>query len=56
MNLQQIQYFKVIAELEHYTKAAEKLRISQPSLSYAMGELEKELGVPLFGKRGEISI
>lgn len=52
MNLQQIQYFKVIAELEHYTKAAEKLSISQPSLSYAMGELEKELGVPLFGRKG----
>ena len=52
MNLQQIQYFKVIAELEHYTRAAEKLLISQPSLSYAMSELERELGAPLFRKVG----
>ncbi len=52
MNLQQIQYFKVIAELEHYTRAAEKLLISQPSLSYAMSELELELGAPLFRKVG----
>ena len=52
MNLQQIQYFKTIAELEHYTKAAEILRVSQPSLSYSISELERELGVPLFFKKG----
>ena len=52
MNLQQIYYFKTMAELEHYTHAAEKLLISQPSLSYAMAELERELGAPLFQKRG----
>lgn len=52
MNLQQLYYFKTIAEMEHYTKAAEKLLISQPSLSYAMSELERELGAPLFVKHG----
>lgn len=52
MNLQQLYYFKTIAEMEHYTKAAEKLLISQPSLSYAMSDLERELGAPLFVKRG----
>ncbi len=52
MNLQQIIYFKTIAELEHYTRAAERLLISQPSLSYAMSELERELGAPLFQKSG----
>lgn len=52
MNLQQITYFKVIAELEHYTRASERLLISQPSLSYAMSELERELGAPLFQKKG----
>ena len=30
MNLNQLYYFKTLAELEHYTKAAEKLNISQP--------------------------
>ena len=31
MNLNQLYYFKTLAELEHYTKAAEKLNISQPT-------------------------
>ena len=36
MNLNQLYYFKTLAELEHYTKAAEKLNISQPSISAAI--------------------
>ena len=52
MNLQQLYYFRKIAEIEHYTKAAKVLCISQPSLSYAISELEKELGAPLFYKTG----
>lgn len=50
MTLLQLQYFQVLAKILHYTKAAKELHISQPSLSYAIGELEKELGVPLFEK------
>lgn len=38
--------------MEHYTKAAEELSITQPSLSNAISLLEKELGVPLFEKEG----
>lgn len=53
MNLQQLYYFKTIAELEHYTRAAEKLLISQPSLSYAMSELERELARPFLSSRDE---
>jgi DNA-binding transcriptional LysR family regulator len=52
MNMQQLHYFKKIAELEHYTKAANALFITQPCLSYAISELEKELGAPLFYKTG----
>lgn len=52
MTLQQLRYFCVMTEVLHYTRAADQLYISQPSLSYALGELEKELGVPLFEKRG----
>ncbi|WP_434309483.1 LysR family transcriptional regulator [Hominifimenecus sp. rT4P-3] len=52
MNLQQLIYFKKIAELEHYTRAAEELNITQPCLSRAISELEKELGAPLFFKKG----
>ena len=36
--------------MKHYTKAAEKLCISQPSLSHAISQMEKELGVHLFEK------
>lgn len=43
MNLQQLYYFKTIAQLEHYTKAAEQLNVSQSRLSHAIGDLEKEL-------------
>ena len=53
MTLQEIRYFCVTAEVLHYTRAANLLYISQPSLSYAIGKLEKELGVPLFEKQGK---
>ena len=52
MNLNQLHYFSKLAEVEHYTKAAEELDISQPTLSHAIGSLEKELGTKLFEKRG----
>jgi len=51
VNLSQLQYFRCLARTLHYTRAAEKLHISQPGLSYAIHELEKELGVPLFERR-----
>lgn len=52
MNLNQLYYFTALARLEHYTKAAEELGITQPSLSHAMNALEKELGTKLFEKQG----
>lgn len=52
MNYNYLKYFNVLAQVEHYTQAAELLSISQPSLSHAIDELEKELGVALFEKRG----
>ena len=52
MNLRQLYYFKTIAELEHCTKAAEALYVSQPSLSHAIHELETELHVKLFTRQG----
>ncbi len=50
MTLAQLQYFKTLAHVLHYTRAAEQLHIAQPSLSYSISELEKELGVKLFEK------
>ena len=52
MNLYHLRYFVTLAHLEHYTKAAELLSITQPSLSHAISSLENELGVKLFEKEG----
>ena len=52
MNLRQLYYFRTIAELEHYTRAAEKLFVSQSNLSHAIQELEEELNVKLFVRKG----
>lgn len=52
MNLSQLYYFKKLAELQHYTKAAQELYITQPSLSGAIASLEAKLGIALFEKKG----
>ncbi|MGM9950513.1 MAG: LysR family transcriptional regulator [Lysinibacillus sp.] len=52
MEIQQLQYFKKVAHLQHMTRAAEKLSISQPALSKSIANIEQELGVPLFDRQG----
>ena len=52
MNLQQLYYFRKLAEVQHYTKAAKALYITQPSLSDSISSLESELSVALFQKKG----
>ena len=53
MNYNYLRYFSVLAQVEHYTLAAARLGISQPSLSSAIHHLETELGgVRLFEKVG----
>ena len=52
MNYNYLRYFSVLAHVEHYTLAAARLGISQPSLSSAIHNLEAELGVKLFEKVG----
>lgn len=48
MTLQQLKYLVTVAECKNITAAAEKLYISQPSLSAAIHSLEKEMGVTAF--------
>ena len=53
MNYNYLRYFSVLAQVEHYTLAAARLGISQPSLSSAIHHLEDELGgIRLFEKVG----
>ena len=53
MNYNYLRYFSVLAQVEHYTIAAARLGISQPSLSSAIHHLETDLGgIKLFEKVG----
>lgn len=52
MNLNQLYYFRTIARLQHFRQAALELKISQPSLSNSITNLESELGLCLFEKQG----
>ncbi|NLH00661.1 MAG: LysR family transcriptional regulator [Clostridiales bacterium] len=52
MDIKDLRYFCVTAEKEHVTRAAEKLGVSQPFLTRTIGNLEKEIGFPLFDNVG----
>jgi len=52
MNYQSLIYFKTVAELQHFTQAANQLFITQPALSKAIHNLEAELGCSLFQRIG----
>lgn len=52
MELQQLEYFRVVARTQHVTQAAEELAITQPALSRAMARLERDVGVSLFDHQG----
>lgn len=50
MELQQLKYFKAVAEIGKISDAAESLFISAPALSTSISRLEKELGFTLFDR------
>lgn len=52
MELLQLKYFQLVARLQHMTKAARELNVSQPSLSITISRIEEELGAPLFIRKG----
>lgn len=51
MNLAHLYYFKKLVEVKNYSLAAKELFIAQPTLSLAVSNLEKELGVALLKKK-----
>ncbi len=53
MTLQQLLYVIAIAETGSFNRAAERLYVTQPSLTSAIKETEKELGIILFNRSGK---
>ncbi|WBB69847.1 LysR family transcriptional regulator [Micromonospora sp. WMMD812] len=57
MQLHQLRYFVAVAEVRHFTQAADIVGITQPSLSKQIHALEADLGAPLFERvRGNIAL
>ncbi|MBL8042754.1 MAG: LysR family transcriptional regulator [Nitrospira sp.] len=52
MELRQIHYFMAVATHQNFSRAAEQVHVSQPSLSIQIGGLERELGTRLFDRLG----
>ena len=57
VQLQQLRYFVAVAEIRHFTHAADSLNVSQPTLSKQIHTLEETLGAPLFERvRGAVAL
>ncbi len=50
MTLQQLEYVIAVDQYRHFAKAAEKCRVTQPTLSMMIQKLEEELGLKLFDR------
>ncbi|EFF66561.1 LysR family transcriptional regulator [Selenomonas noxia] len=50
MELRQLEYFQMASRLKNITRAAERLRVSQPNITVAIKKLEGELGIQLFDR------
>lgn len=57
VQLHQLAYFVAVADARHFTRAAERMRVAQPSLSQQVRALERDVGAELFHRiRGNLSL
>ena len=56
MQMHQVSYFLALCEELNFTRAARRCGISQPSLTTAIGALERELGGALFNRTPSIAL
>ncbi|KZB79697.1 LysR family transcriptional regulator [Amycolatopsis regifaucium] len=57
MQFHQLAYFVAVADTRHFTRAAERMRVAQPSLSQQIRALERDVGAELFHRiRGNLSL
>jgi DNA-binding transcriptional LysR family regulator len=57
VQFQQLAYFVAVAETRHFTRAAERMQVAQPSLSQQIRALERDVGAGLFHRiRGNVSL
>lgn len=54
MQLHQLAYFVAVADLRHFTRAAESLHVAQPSLSQQIRALEADLGARLLDRKSVV--
>ncbi len=53
MDVRQLEYFVAVVETANFTRAAERVHISQSGVSAQIRQLERELGQPLFDRSGK---
>jgi len=56
MQMHQVGYFLALCEELSFTRAARRCRVSQPSLTTAIGALERDLGGALFHRKPSIAL